>query len=340
MIVGFYISFHAPSQSSFLYCMRMAIMPKDDILARFPDVVGPWPARGIMELIASDNGMEEHGNTVEAVCLEMGVILQFCGVAHPEMKGCIERTIGTVQRSLFHRLPGTTFSNIRERGEYKSEDNAALDIEVLTHALVKWIVDVYHKTPHRGLQVRTPLDVWQEAESRTAIELPAFPQQLENIVAIEYTRSLFHYGIQVNNLFYNSPLLQSLRAKTADTLVLRLRTVEDDVGHILVFNPEQGEFFDVPAVNQEYAAGLNGYVHKLIHAETVKRFGNDWRSEQLMEVKAEIQAIVDAAVKDKKMANRKQSAKLRLIDSEQVFRPVSEEPFNISRQPVIPSCIQ
>jgi putative transposase len=47
MIVGFYISFHAPSQASVLYALRMMIMPKDAILARFPDVKGPWPARGL-----------------------------------------------------------------------------------------------------------------------------------------------------------------------------------------------------------------------------------------------------------------------------------------------------
>jgi putative transposase len=163
MIVGFYISFHAPSSTSVLYCLRMMIMPKVDIVARFPDVVGPWPGRGIPDTVVTDNGMDLHADAVETICLEMGIELQYCGVAHPEMKGAVERAIGTVNRSLIHTLPGTTFSNVEQRGDYAPEKQAAIDIEVLTHVLVKWIVDVYHKTPHRGLAGHTPLSTWQRA---------------------------------------------------------------------------------------------------------------------------------------------------------------------------------
>lgn len=182
MIVGFYISFHAPSSTSVLYCLRMMIMPKEQILARFPDVQGPWPARGLPDTIVTDNGMELHANAVEAICLEMGINLHYCGVAHPEMKGAIERVIGTVNRGLIHTLPGTTFSNIGQRGDYDSQAHAAIDIEVLTHVLVKWIVDQYHKTPHRGLDGRTPLAVWQEGEKgrrMQSLNCPRFPDNLK-----------------------------------------------------------------------------------------------------------------------------------------------------------------
>jgi hypothetical protein len=38
---------------------------------------------------------------------------------------------------------------------------------------VKWIVDVYHNKPHRGLAGKTPLEVWWELEPERIIELPA-----------------------------------------------------------------------------------------------------------------------------------------------------------------------
>lgn len=336
MIVGFYISFHAPSQASVLYSMRMMIMPKDDILARFPDVIGPWPARGLPETIVTDNGMELHGNTVEAVSLEMGIALQYCGVAHPEMKGCIERTIGTVNRNLIHTLPGTTFSNPLQRGDYDSAKEAAIDLEVLTHLIVKWIVDDYHKSPHKGLQGRTPLQVWQEAEKNTVIELPAFPRQLETIVGIEDTRTLFHYGLEYDNLFYNSPMLHNITAKLGGTPRLQLRAFEHDVGYIAVFHPDLKEFIDVPAVNQEYAAGVNRYIHSLVCAETRRRFTDSWTNEQLLIVKAEIQRIVDEAIKAKKTGTRKKSAVLNLSDSEQILFPRSEEALGHARRFVDP----
>lgn len=319
MIMGFYISFHAPSATSVLYCLRMMIMPKDQVLARFPDVRSLWPSRGIPVSVATDNGMELHANAVEAICLEIGIILHYCGVAHPEMKGCIERAIGSVNRNLIHILPGTTFSNVHEKGDYKSESHAAVDLEVLTHVIVKWIVDEYHNTPHRGLRGRTPLSVWQEDEKNCLIELPAFPRQLDTLVGSEATRTLFHYGLEYNNLRYNSPLLQAITARTGGTPQLKLRAFEHDVGYIAVFHPGLDEFVDIPAIDQEYAAGLNRYVHQLVCGEVRKRFGDAWTNEQLLLVKSEIQAIVDQAVRSKKVGTRKQAASQMLTDSEQVI---------------------
>jgi len=319
MITGFYISFHAPSSTSVLYCLRMMIMPKEHILARFPDVQGPWPARGLPDTIVTDNGMELHSHAVEAVSLEMGINLHYCGVAHPEMKGAIERMIGTVNRGLIHTLPGTTFSNIEQRGDYDSEGHAAIDIEVLTHLLVKWIADQYHKTPHRGLGGRTPLSVWQNGEKTATIELPAFPRQLETIIGLEATRTLFHYGLEFGNLRYNSPTLQALREPGGGTRELQLRAFEHDVGYIAVFHPTLEEFIDVPAVNQEYSAGVNRYVHQLVCAEVRLRFGDSWTNDQLLNVKGEIQAIVDEAVRGKKAGNRKKGASMALSDSEQII---------------------
>ena len=319
MIVGFYISFHAPSATSVLYCLRMMIMPKDDLLSRFPDVKGRWPARGIPDAVVTDNGMDLHADSVEVICLEMGIELQYCGVAHPEMKGCVERTIGTVNRSLIHTLPGTTFSNVGQRKDYDSEKHAAIDIEVLTHVVVKWIVDDYHNTPHRGLSGHTPLRAWEQGEANRIIELPAYPRQLETIVGHSATRTLFHYGLEYGNLQYNSPLLQTIRQREGGSPKLQLRAFEHDVGYIAVFDRHLDEFIDVPAIRADYAHGLNRHVHLLVCEQTRKRFGDDWTYDQLRDVKCEIQAIVDAAVLAKKSGTRKTAATLLQTDSEQVL---------------------
>lgn len=253
------------------------------------------------------------------------------------MKGAIERAIGTVNRGLIHTLPGTTFSNVKQRGDYDSETHAAIDLETLTHVLVKWIVDQYHKQPHRGLKGRTPLEVWQESEQSTVIELPAFPRQLETIVGIDSTRTLFHYGLEHDKLFYNSPLLQSLNLKVEGTRKLQLRAFEHDVGYIAVFHPDLKEFIDVPAVDQDYASGVNRHVHQLVCSETRKRFTDAWTHAQLLSVKAEIQAIVDEAIRAKKVATRKKVATLTLTDSEQVIHGDTQEALQTARRPVDPA---
>ena len=58
----------------------------------------------------------------------MAIEVLFCGVAHPEMKGAVERIFRTLAKDLIHELPGTTFSNPKERGDYPSEKLAAIDM--------------------------------------------------------------------------------------------------------------------------------------------------------------------------------------------------------------------
>lgn len=319
LVVGFYLSFHAPSATSVLYCLRQSILPKDELLAQFPGVVGPWPARGIPVSMTFDNGPDLHANAVDSVALEMGVELHYTGAAHPELKGGIERLIGTVSRDLMHKLPGTTFANPKQRGDYDSEKEAAIDLEALTEILIRWIVDVYHKTPHRGLMGRTPLEAWQMGEAERIIELPAYPRQLDIIVGHVANRRIFHYGVEYDNLRYNSPLLQSIRHRGGTAVNVDIRAFEDSVARIAVLDPNLDEYIDVPAVDLEYAAGMNRHVHRLVCAEVRRRLGEAWTSDALREAKAEIQAVVDAAIKSKKTASRKAAAVAMATDSEAVL---------------------
>lgn len=318
MIMGFYISFHAPSSFTLLQCLKRAIMPKDEWLARFPDIKGTWPAYGLPELIASDNGMDLHADAYELACLEMGIEALFCPAKLPYLKGAIERLFRTFNTGLIHGLPGTVFSNIDERGDYPSEDLAAIDMETLTHVLTKWVVEVYHLRRHRGLNM-PPLAAWQESAKNVVIELPAYPRQLELLVGIPATRTLFHYGLEIDCLRYNSDALRMIRARDGGTPKMAIRYYEDDVGHIDVYDPQAKEYIRVEAVDAGYAKGLSKHMHLLIRQYTAKKYGDQWSDEQLLESKAEIQAIVAAAIQDKKMANRKQAAILMVHDSEQAL---------------------
>lgn len=317
MVVGFYISFHEPSATSVLHCLKQAILPKQSLLDRFGDIRGPWPARGIPTTLAVDNGMDLHAKDLEEPALELGIEIHFMGAGYPELKAGIERVIGTVNRTFIHKLPGTTFSNVEQRGKYPSEEVAALDIETLTHVLLKWIVDIYHKTPHRGLWGRTPLEVWIEGELQRIIELPAYPRQLDLIVGHSATRTIWHYGIQYDNLLYNSPRLQEILKNKIS--VVKFRAHETSVAFVSVLDEATMEYFDVPALDVQYVEGLTRNVHNLVMAQVRQRYKNDWHEQERMEVKAEIQAIVDAAIRDKKTAVRKAAASARSEDSAEIF---------------------
>jgi putative transposase len=316
MVLGFYISFHAPSAYSVLYALRMAILPKDDLLKGIEGIKNPWPARGLPRTIAMDNGPDLHADAVEAFALEAAVELFYCGVAHPELKGAIERMMRTISHDLFHQMPGTVFNSVEARGDYPSEKKAAIDIDQLTRILIKWIVDVYHCTPHRGLNGATPLQVWQAEEAKAEFELPAYPHQLDLIVGQIATRTIFHYGVEYDCIRYNSSVLASLSEQTRKKQVVQIRVYEHDVSYIDVLMPSTKEFVRVPAIDVEYCQGLTRHTHLLIRRQARARFGDEWTQQQLREAKAEIQQMIAEALRDHKTATRKKVASVKLHDSE------------------------
>lgn len=320
MVLGFYISFHAPSAYSVLYALRMAILPKEELLAELGDIKSPWPARGLPLLIAMDNGMDLHANAVEEFALDAGIELLYCGVARPEMKGAIERLFRTLNHDLFHQLPGTAFHNVVARDDYPSEAKAALDIDQMTKIYVKWVVDFYHRRPHDGLDGKSPLEVWQELEGQSTFEMPAYPRQLDLMVGEIATRRVFHYGVEYDSIRYQSAVLGSLIERSRKHKIkVQIRVYEHDISYIDVRMPNTDEFVRVPAVDTDYCQGLNRDTHRLNRRRVIERFGNEWTQQQLREVKAEIQALVDAAIGHHKAVKRKRATAAKMVDSESVL---------------------
>jgi putative transposase len=314
MIMGFYIGFHTPSTYAVLQCLKQAILPKDELLRKFSHISTPWPARGIPEVIACDNGMELHSKALAQACLELGVQILFCPAKQPEYKGAIERFLRTINHDLIHRLPGTVFSNPSERGQYESENLASIDFETLVHLVTKWIVEVYANTLHRGIGM-TPLQKWNIGERERIIEYPAEPAQMDVIIGHTAERRVFHYGVEVNNQRYNNPELQVLRRRYGENLRVNLKHYEDDLGYVYVFDSDHKAYIQVEAIDHEYASGLRLIQHDFIRERLREESQSPDNQINLLRKKQELQQLIDAASNNKKMAKRKQSQVIRGINS-------------------------
>lgn len=152
-----------------------------------------------------------------------------------------------------------------------------------------------------------------------AFELPAYPHQLDLMIGHDATRTVFHYGIEYDCLKYNSTLLQSFKHPLKDRPNVDIRVYEHDVSFIDVRDPVHDEFVRVPAVDTDYADGLNRHTHMLVRNLVRQRFKDEWTHQQLREAKRDIQAMVAEALKDHKTAKRKAAAAARLHDSEEVL---------------------
>ncbi|GAB7526773.1 hypothetical protein PBS_57640 [Paraburkholderia sp. 2C] len=179
MVVGFQISARTPGQEEVGAAIRMGMMGKGALLQQLGLENTDWRARGVPALVVTDNGMEFHGTGLRHGCADLGIELAYCPSRAPWHKGRVERFMRTIAEQLFHRIPGTTWSNTHQRGDYESADLACVTLDDLTRLVVRWVVDCYQHAPHRGLRGRTPHMVWQESSRRHYLYMPETPGDTE-----------------------------------------------------------------------------------------------------------------------------------------------------------------
>lgn len=102
--------------------------------------------RGLPKRLYVDNGSAFRSHHLALVCAKLGITLIHARPYHPEGKGKQERWFRTIRLQLLPRLT--------------AEDMGSL--EALNRRLWAYVEGEYHQNAHRGLDGRTPLDVWAE----------------------------------------------------------------------------------------------------------------------------------------------------------------------------------
>lgn len=153
----------------------------------------------------------------------------------------------------------------------------------------------------------TPLQKWQQGERERILEHPADPGQLDVIMAHSAGRRVFHYGVEINGLRYNSAELQVLRRRYGQNLDVRLKYDDEDVGHIHVFDSDQKAYIKVYANDRDYADGLLLIQHETIRAKLREDGKDPGNRLNLLRKKEELRDLIETAVFSKKMAQRKRA---------------------------------
>ncbi|WP_225587218.1 Mu transposase C-terminal domain-containing protein [Methylomonas fluvii] len=259
--LGFEIGFEPPSELAVMRALRHAILPKNYVAQQYPDVECQWLAYGIMVTLVCDNGLEFHSEQLKRMCAELNIEIIYCPKKQPHYKGAIERFLGKFNRQLSHKIAGTTFSNITERGDYDAENSANMTLAEFKKLLHVWVIDVYSQARHKSLGI-TPALAWQDGLKIIEPVLPESKEKLDLILAIQKTRKLNHEGVQFKGLMYNSAELAVLRKRGVGSATIRINP--EDLGAIWVFDEQQGDYFTVPCTYPEYANNLTLAQHLLI----------------------------------------------------------------------------
>ncbi|MEX0915257.1 MAG: Mu transposase C-terminal domain-containing protein, partial [Wenzhouxiangellaceae bacterium] len=206
VVTGAVLTLEAPSAVSVALCVSRSILPKTEYLDQL-GVEGDWPVWGQPGVIQSDNAKEFYSQALTKACEAYAIDLQYRPRGRPQYGGHIERLLGVTMKE-FQKLPGTTFSNIREREGYDSDKEAVFTLRELERQFIDWIVNVYLKRLHSKLEM-PPLKKWEielmgEGEGRPA-GLPAVPADPERLY-IDFLpygeRTVQRYGIQWDKVNY------------------------------------------------------------------------------------------------------------------------------------------
>lgn len=213
MIVGFLLSLDPPSATSVALCLAHAAVAKEDWLAK-RKLDFSWPVWGKPDTIHVDNAKEFHSEALSRGCSQYGITLDYRPVRTPRYGGHIERAIGTMMGKV-HMLPGTTFSNVADKGDYDPEKHACMTLPELETWLALGI-DVYHQSIHSALGM-SPLAAWERgilgADGVLGRGLPARIADPERFL-IDFLpfkrRAVTKEGVLLNHIHYWADTIRPL----------------------------------------------------------------------------------------------------------------------------------
>ncbi|MEH7747330.1 Mu transposase C-terminal domain-containing protein [Neobacillus drentensis] len=330
--LGFYLGFEPPSFTSVMLALKHAINPKSYVKEIFPNVENEWLAYGIPEMLVMDNGKEFRSKNLDQVCIELGIKKKYCPVKVPWYKGTVERYFRTINQELIHQTPGTTFSNVLQKGEYNPKKNAIISFRTLEEILHIWVIDYYAKDMHEGLK-GIPAEMWKTAyEHAPSPAVPSTKLEWKKSLMKTESASIQRHGIRFQNLFYQAHDLKIIASglkKNSLPNKVMFKYDPTDMSRIYVYDQVMNHYVEAPCTDQEYSNGLNEYMHKEVSAETRKESGKVNKS-----ALARTRAKIQEKIKEEKNLSLKESQKnqrLKGTGSNQLMEKSETMPVEINK---------
>lgn len=228
--------------------LRMSVSDKAHY-AKAAGCKSDWPMAARPGSVSTDTGSAWIADEFRSSVADLRATLETAPVGLPQMRGQVERAFGTIDRGFLPNFSGRTFGNVIEKGDYDSEKHASVFSDRIGFALVRYIVDKYHHTPHAALNNMTPYDKWHELVDKYGILPPPGRDELRNIFGPTIERSLDHRGVRVAGIHYQSVKLQEYRRKVGDSFV-SVKFDPEDLGRISVWVNDG--WLSVPAIRGNF----------------------------------------------------------------------------------------
>jgi putative transposase len=204
-----------------------------------------WPMSGKPKLLYLDNAAEFKSEALRRGCEQHGIQLDYRPPGQPHYGGIVERIIGTAMQMIHDELPGTTFSNPGQRGEYDSEKKATLTLRELE----RWLalaVGSYHASVHGSL-FQPPAARWAEAAARVGVpavvtRATAFLVDFLPVIRRTLTRT----GFVIDHIHYYADALKPWIARRNHLPAFMIRRDPRDISRIWVLEPAGQHYLEIP----------------------------------------------------------------------------------------------
>lgn len=304
-ITGFCLTLEAPSAVSVGLCLVHSVIDKSSYLTQL-GIVGEWPIWGKPLAMYVDNGTEFHSEALRRGCAQHGIGLSYRPPGAPQYGGIIERLIGTLMQHV-HTIPGTTFSNIMQRGEYDSDGKAILTLSELEKWLTLVIIGHYHNKIHATLH-EPPIERYKTGLLNTTGPKPMVQNKkgfLIDFLPI-VKRSIQRHGFMIDHINYYSNALQPWIAERNQGEKFIIRRDPRDISRIYVLPPKQNEYIEVPYRTLSYPA-VTLWEHKqslrYLKEHGVSKFDED----AIFRTIEALRKITDDAAASSRAARRKKA---------------------------------
>ena len=242
-VLGMVVTLEAPSAVSVGLCLAHAACDKRPWLEGL-NVEMDWPMSGKPRLLYLDNAAEFKSEALRRGCEQHGIRLDYRPPGQPHYGGIVERIIGTAMQMIHDELPGTTFSNPGQRGEYDSEKMATLTLRELE----RWLalaVGTYHGSVHNGL-LQPPAARWAEAAERDGVPADGTrptPFLVHFLPVIR--RTLTRTGFVIDHIHYYADALKPWIARRERLPAFLIRRDPRDISRIWVLEPEGQHYLEI-----------------------------------------------------------------------------------------------
>jgi len=256
VLAGFCVSLDPPGALATGLALAHAILPKGQWLAA-REINAEWPVEGIPAKVFADNAAEFRGTMLERACREYNIVMENRPKGLPNYGGHIERLF----RTFMHRaqsLPGTTFSNTLERGEYDSDRKAVMTLREFEKWFTTFVTMVYHQRPHKGIGRIPPIKLHEQfivgSDSTKGIGLPE-PVADEYKLRLDFLpfqqRTIQEYGVVMDNIHYYADVLRPwIHGRDPDNAKLKRKFIfardPRDISEVYFLDPETQRYYPVP----------------------------------------------------------------------------------------------